>query len=153
MERESGRAPSLGGHIGDIKSSMLGEGQLKALPDGADWVLADGRNVAGSKYTAITGQNTVPDLRGVFLRGKNFTRERATGNADGDLALGTFQANQNAAHAHGYTRMIHNNNADGVDSVTTHSFEHRLGPDTTESSGGNESRPNSVTVNYFIKIN
>ena len=32
------------------------------------WCLADGRDVTGSAYAALTGQNNVPDLRGAFLR-------------------------------------------------------------------------------------
>lgn len=45
----------------------------------AQWVPADGRSVAGSKYaSAVT--STAPDVRGVFVRGLNFSepdRDRA----------------------------------------------------------------------------
>lgn len=145
-------APSLGA-IGDIKPSMLLEPQMQAQPEGAGWVLADGRSVAGSKYATITGMSAVPDLRGVFLRGKNYNRASRTGNADGDLGLGTFQANQNAAHTHGYQWMKPDNSVDGVDSCCFPSGEHHNVASQTVASGGNEARPNAVTVNYFIKIN
>ena len=140
-------------HVGDITASMLSEVQFSQQPDGGRWVLADGRTVSGTRYAAITGKQNAPDLRGVYLRGRNFSRDRSTGNADGDLDLGTHQRFQNAAHSHGYIWMKPDNEVDGVDSTTTHSFEHRNEPNSTAMSGGNEARPNSVTVNYFIRVN
>jgi len=57
--------------IGDVKQSWLTEtefrGQLSAT-ERNKWVLADGRNVAGSKFSAITGQDNVPDMRGTYMR-------------------------------------------------------------------------------------
>jgi hypothetical protein len=63
--------------VGDIKTSILTENQFKVEmgADGGGWVLADGRNVTGSRYAAITGLTNVPDLRGAYLRmaGQNAT--------------------------------------------------------------------------------
>jgi hypothetical protein len=71
--------------VGDIKTSILTEVQFKAEmgADGGGWVLADGRNVSGSRYTAITGLNNVPDLRGAYLRmaGNNSTNTSWTGGS------------------------------------------------------------------------
>jgi len=57
--------------VGDIRQSVLTESQFKTalgLGESGKWVLADGRNVAGSRYEAITGSSTVPDLRGGYIR-------------------------------------------------------------------------------------
>lgn len=152
-QNNGGNTTSTYSEIGDVKVSMLLEPQLQALPGGKGWVLADGRNVQGSRFAIITGMTSVPDLRGVFLRGKNYSRIRQSGNADGDLPIGAFQSNQNAAHSHGYTFMKYDNAVDGVDSCCKFSGEHHNESGQTAASGGNEARPNAVTVNYFIKIN
>ena len=140
-------------HVGDITASMLSEVQFRQQPDGGRWVLADGRTVSGTRYAAITGKQNAPDLRGVYLRGRNFSRDRSTGNADGDLDLGTHQRFQNAAHSHGYTWMKPDNSIDGVDSTAFPSGEHHNEVTNTAVSGGSEARPNSVTINYFIRVN
>lgn len=78
--------------VGRIVESMLTEAQFQSL-NGTAWILADGRSVTGSKYATVTGFTTVPNLRGVHLRGKN--NGRADGNQDsaGERALGAFQSN------------------------------------------------------------
>jgi hypothetical protein len=57
--------------VGDIKESVLTEPQFKSLLSPAEqlkWALADGRDVTGSAYATTTGRNTIPDLRGAYLR-------------------------------------------------------------------------------------
>jgi len=57
--------------IGTIVASML---EFKKFQDvaGNAWKPADGRKVsAKSKYARLTGNKTLPDLRGMFLRGLN----------------------------------------------------------------------------------
>jgi hypothetical protein len=57
--------------IGTIVASIL---EFKKFQDvaGNAWKPADGRKVpAKSKYARLTGNKTVPDLRGMFLRGLN----------------------------------------------------------------------------------
>ena len=76
------------GGIGDMVQSMLNESQF-ILQNGAGWILCNGRNVAGSKYAIETGNSTIPDASGRFLRGKN---NGSGTNPDGDVALGTAQA-------------------------------------------------------------
>ena len=48
--------------------------------------------------------------------------------------------------------MIANNDIDGVDSCCERSGEHHNEARDTGEKGGNETRPNNVTVNYFIKV-
>lgn len=143
------------GSVGDVQSSMMTEAQFQAL-NGVDWVLSDGRNVAGSKYATIKGVTTVPDLRGVTLRGKNNGRVDGGQNPDGDLALGTFQSHQNADHGHAFSQGMQNASSGvpgnvliggGVGQNVIAAFS-SLG-----NSGGNETRMKNVTVNHFVKIN
>ena len=53
--------------IGTIIQSMLGQKQFKEQ-HGGRFVLMDGRNVSGSDYETLTGNDTVPDYRGLFFR-------------------------------------------------------------------------------------
>ena len=76
------------GSVGDVIQSMLSEEKF-ITQNGAGWVLMDGRSVAGSKYALETGNATVPDASGRFLRGKN---NGSGTNPDGDVALGTAQS-------------------------------------------------------------
>lgn len=96
--------------VGTVWYSMLDEATFQdenTAPSPERWVLADGRNVSGSRYEALTGDSTVPDLRGVFIRGRNGARSGATGNPDGDLAVGTYSADKYNSHAHGVTDPSH----------------------------------------------
>jgi hypothetical protein len=76
--------------VGSIQQSLLTETQWASVigPEAVKWVLADGRNVAGSRYATVTGQTTVPDLRGAFIRaaGQN---NNASANWNGG-AVGAF---------------------------------------------------------------
>lgn len=90
------KTPRLTSPIGVIASAMLTEAQFQAL-NGASWILADGRSVDGSSYAVMTGQTSVPDLRGMVLRGKNNGRSDGRENPSvvlkGDLTLGSFLIN------------------------------------------------------------
>ena len=136
--------------LGEVVASMLQPAQF-LLVYGPGWVIADGSSVHGTIYETWVGP-TVPDLRGVFLRGRNYDRDLATGNAEGDLTPGTFQAFQLARHAHATVQMIHDDAVDGVDSTVTHSGEHHNEARDTGAYGGDEVRPNSVTVNFYIQV-
>lgn len=72
--------------VGDIKQSILTEPQFIAelgVVEGRKWVLADGRNVSGTRYETLTGSSTVPDLRGAYIRmaGQNATNAAWNGGA------------------------------------------------------------------------
>jgi hypothetical protein len=100
--------------LGSIVHSMLDETTFntQCLNPGTNshantWVIADGRNVAGSGYATLTGSSTIPDLRGIFLRSKNGARSTGTGNPDGDLAVGTYTADRFLSHTHTITDPGH----------------------------------------------
>lgn len=138
--------------VGSIIHSMLTEATFNSLYGSNKWIIADGRSVSGSSYAAYVGSN-VPDLRGIFLRGKNngvFSR-----NADGELALGTYKSDRLRAHSHvltGYT-------GSGVASMTnapelkTVSGVGKVNTSVANSTLEGDTAPSSVTVNIFIRIN
>lgn len=139
--------------IGSVEQSMLSETQFQLL-NGTGWILADGRNVAGSVYATVLGVTNVPDLRGVTLRGKNNGRVDGNQNPDGDVALGTFQGHAFTSHSH--TINLHGN----VPAVTANpaassaAFSgHQHASSAPNTGGGNETRMRNVTINQFIKIN
>lgn len=143
--------------IGSIFPSMLTEPQLLAQlgsPSPSTWILADGRGVAGSQYQTVTGNTNVPDLRGIFVRGSNSggssagTRADGNQNPDGTLNPGTYSADKFASHQH---QVL----AQNFIAINGGGQTGYLGPATagTGLTGGNETAPKNVTVNYFIRIN
>ena len=56
--------------VGSIQQSMLTEPQWATAlgAEASKWAIADGRDVTGSKYATLTGNNTIPDLRGAYMR-------------------------------------------------------------------------------------
>jgi len=135
--------------IGAVQPAMITEAQFQAQ-FGTGWVLADGRSVTGSKYTSITGNTVVPDLRGMILRGKNNGRSDGKENPDGDSTLGLYQADEFKSHDHTSYRAIGGGLTQGLyggSSLDTGNTGNTLGR------GGNETRMKNVTVNYFIRIN
>lgn len=137
------------GNVGDTKQSMLTELQFQSF-HGTGWILADGRDVTGSKYHTVTGVAVVPDMRGVVLRGKNNGRADGSENPDGDLALGAFQNQQTDAHSHSRTNAVVTGSGVGGNGG---SWVTGYGTRNTSSVGGNETRMRNVTVNIFIKVN
>lgn len=138
--------------LGAIIASLLDADKLGGMSDGVRWVLADGRAVKGSKYATYISTH-VPDLRGCFLRGRNYGRAGGDGNVAGDLVLGSYQHHELQSHSHSFLEMVLQNPVDGVDSVAVNSGEHRTAAGTTDPTGGPETRPSNVTINYFICIN
>ena len=138
--------------LGAITASLLDADKLAGMADGGRWVQADGRAVPGTKYATYIGTH-VPDLRGCFLRGKNYGRAGDDGNAASDLELGSHQRHELRSHAHPFMEMVLQNPVDGIDSATVESSEHRTGAGPTAAMGDPETRPANVTVNYFICIN
>jgi hypothetical protein len=88
--------------VGSIQQSLLNETQWASVlgPEAVKWVLADGRNVAGSRYATVTGQTNVPDLRGAFIRaaGQNSNNgPNWNGGAVGAFHEDTTRAPRNTA--------------------------------------------------------
>ena len=167
------------GIVGTIEQSMLTAAQFTAAagPDGPNWVLADGRNVAGSRYAQITGSNTVPDLRGAFLRGSG-TRAANTSWAGGGVGTyvedttrrprntnfgGTVDANGQHGHGIAGTAFItQSTGGHNLDAGNTGAHEGAMTPQwdgnhahtfSVTTGGDTETAPKHFNVNYFLRIN
>ena len=147
--------------VGEVVTSMLDVETFLRIhnKDGQLWMLADGQEVSsGTTYRKYLDDNfpqrngRCPDLRGLFLRGKNHNRDKDTGNPDGDLELGYPQMDMFKSHNHSETR-----HDDNPSSGQAYRGENMLGNQLetidTGNKGGNETRPRNATVNYFIRIN
>lgn len=155
--------------IGTIVSSVLNYNQfleLNSLKFQGDinktiWVPCDGRNI-GTKlgtYGAYSG-GTVPDLRGLFIRGAN-----NMGNMDATVpnainenlnpdntAVGKVQMDDFKKHNHKLVNTVGPNRAtNNVQSGGGWSFW-KGNTRTTTDTGGIETRPKSMTLYYYIKI-
>lgn len=145
--------------IGDIRASILDESAFQAQ-NGSEWILADGRPIGGSDLAALTGSGVAPDLRGVFLRGKDNGKGLTS-----DVATGTYSADTFASHSHGGSSTA----TESTITITGPTWCYTLdsaspstpknvnkvtfGSSSVSSAGSSETKPKNVTVNYFIKIN
>jgi hypothetical protein len=135
--------------VGEIVASMLPVNKFLELYGKSEWALADGsKTPINSSYKLIS--ETLPDLRGVFLRGKNYDKPTNLGNPEGDLELGTYREDLFKQHDHGVT--IFNDKYPRSGGTTFDMWRNNRDARTTME-GGIETRPRNVTVNYFIKIN
>jgi hypothetical protein len=166
--------------VGAIQQSVLTEPQFKTLLDATEqlkWVLADGRDVTGSKYAQLVGRNTVPDLRGAFLRmaGQNAGNTAWNGGSlnawqeDSTARPKTaFTTDASGNHSHSFQRGSNNFSGDIKYTDTTFSPINANGGGTTVNVGINgagnhahtvtgggdtETRPKNFGINFFIKVN
>jgi hypothetical protein len=132
-------------------------------PATSKWALADGRDVSGSAFANLTGESTVPDLRGLFLRGLN--AGRADGNQDPDgsgRVPGGLQLDQLQGHGHTHELMGSTipfgpgtfYGTYGSNSFTSGRIRE---PATLDAYGtvrfGTETRVRNAGVYYYVRIN
>jgi hypothetical protein len=131
-------------------------GTTSSLPPG--WLLCDGTTFDQTKYpdlyTVLGNSNTLPDLRGYFLRGLD-----PTGNVDPDgkgRSLLSSQTDALKQHQHTYQRTawFWNETQGGghyltpkVAGTDTDDF---MGNQPTSNTGDAETRPKNIAVNYLI---
>lgn len=135
--------------VGSVIHSLLTEAQFQATM-GSGWVLADGRNVSGSAYQSITGNATIPDMRGRFLRGKN---NGSSNNPDGDLALGAYTADKLGSHSHGVNWTAANGGVSSGNFIVRGTTAQGSFSNSTDGAGSNETAPKNITTNIFVRIN
>ena len=134
----------------------------------AGWLLCNGDTLTRSSYPALFSaigtsfgstlwtNFRVPDFRGRFLRGRDGGAGRdpdrttrsamAMGGATGDN-VGSVQADEFKSHTHGYKGY------GGINAVPYNpgSYQYPGFTNTTDPTGGNETRPINAYVNYIIK--
>lgn len=123
------------------------------------WLFCRGQNVSRTTYSRLfavigttygvgDGSTTfaLPDLRGEFIRGLDAGR-----GVDSGRGLGTAQSDDFKSHTHlydlaNYITVGLQSGADGVSLVNA------VPPVATGSTGGTETRPRNVALNYIIKF-
>ena len=103
-------------------------------------------NIIGELYGVGDGVNTfnLPDLRGEFIRG--FDAERGIDNG---REMGSFQEDMFKSHDHTLTNIF----SGGFSGTVNYSVSASLIRQgrNTGSTGGSETRPRNVALNYIIK--
>lgn len=91
--------------LGDVKYSVLAPAEFIRFHPG--WILMDGGATQESKdifeHSKLhdsLGVITLPDGRGVFIRGMNENRNKDSGDADGNREIGKFQYDAFQGHYH-----------------------------------------------------
>lgn len=137
-------------------------GMISAFPTATaptGWVKCNGQAVSRTTYAVLygvigttygTGDNSttfnVPDLRGVFVR----VLDDGAGY-DSGRALGSYQADQDKAHAHGYTdleKSTSDHNTSGYGGVSS---GNTWTTGNVSGSNGGDGRPKNYSVCYYIK--
>jgi hypothetical protein len=165
--------------VGTIVHSVLSEAEFTREMGTmvGEWVLCDGRAVAGSDYATATGRGNVPDLRGAYFRmagvhAQNPAYNGGTLNTYYDQRTKMpdvpFAVAQGGAHHHtvtpkradvsggwqGLGDLLINpqrTNISGAADFPMNTSE--AGQHTHTLTGGDsETRPNTYAVNYYIKI-
>ena len=168
--------------IGTIIASMLEFERFQNIAGNA-WKPADGRKVsAKSKYATLTGNTTLPDLRGMFLRGLNQFdpvkgprldkykdpdgSRRKTGKPQEDATSlpknkeNPFKGNAVSAgdHSHIYFKARReggrtgSNERSSSEGSSTGSSGSHTHTVLITAGGDSETRPVNIAVVYYIKI-
>lgn len=108
------------------------------------WYPMDGRSCVGTTYQTLSGNAIVPDAltTGAFLR-----------QAKAGRTVGTFEADDVIAHTHQLPFYQDSGGGIAGRGNPVHggaSTNQRL--DYIQSTGGTETRPKNVAVNYYIKV-
>jgi hypothetical protein len=142
--------------IGTVISSLLTEAEISGMT--GVWVLCDGRNVAGTAYATLTKRNTVPDLRGSFLRGAG-TRTGVTGWAGGTVNTHVEDSTRLPRTDFTVTSRDPIRQGDsgrgiaGSASYAAGEAYLRPGLNTNRVDGGDpETRPKHFVVNFFVRV-
>ena len=126
------------------------------LNEPSGWLICNGRLVSKTIYSnlfnilgTIYGDGStlsfnLPDLRGEFIRGFDSGR-----GVDSNRIFGSSQDDEFKEHSH--TISTGSTAFGGPQKVRELSL-YRSGSETTSSSGGNETRPRNIALNYIIKF-
>ncbi|MGO7300223.1 hypothetical protein ACC718_11785 [Rhizobium ruizarguesonis] len=160
--------------IGTIVSSILppvdfaeATGEKEAdTPTKRTWILADGRDVSGSKYATTTHLPSVPNMQGMFLRGLARVDARKPGEfQDYATALPrqalTGTTGDDGEHTHGSGAVYSKTDkydvpggpvrSVGVSPTDPAGLHHHSV--SINGGGDSETRPPNVAVYFYIKIN
>lgn len=138
--------------VGESKTAYLTEDQFQS-EWGPGWVLQDGRSCVGSAYQKLYGFDVIPNACG---RVQRMADNGAGVNPDGELELGSTQAEAFKAHTHPEVVSLGVPANSVAVTVAVASAVDGVGNNDTNTStgsaGGNETRMVNVTVNFFLRI-
>jgi hypothetical protein len=163
-----------GARIGDVRISVLPPAIFEE--DNSGWVLMDGRNVEGSAYAERTLIDTVPNSKNRFIRGMGGTYNFADGEGlnGRPREVGSFQTFSTAEptgglsvtggnHVHPYQLYYSDgtNTPAHVDPSPGEFGTYLSKTQETSGEGGhshtsgdwdNETRPDNISLYFYIKI-
>lgn len=121
------------------------------------WLPADGRAVAESEHQKLadamgkhgTGTFTLPDLRGMFIRGADDRTDASKVDPDAPRAVGTFQGD--AFKSHNHEIPTYTNKPWNASRVSRHDTNNRIGTAYTENTGDIETRPKNIALMPCVK--
>lgn len=146
--------------VGTVIASVLSPDQHKKI-DGTFancWMPADGtRLTERSQLEEVEGWDHAPDLRSVFLRGRNDLgglqgTQSAADRVDpgGDRAPGSFQDDEYGSHKH--STMLQRADGGGGPIVAYPKYDNPGAANIdTSKSGGRETRPVNAAVYWYVK--
>ena len=150
--------------VGSVQQTFLTAVEFESIM-GNEWVLADGRDVTGSLYEQVTGNSTVPDCRGLFLRTVGGNANATIGGSQADEVIDHVVRSNNSSGSNLSLWFDEGTGARvGAGRTTVRGVAIEIGQrnqtssaDITEARAGNdgaaETRPVNITVNTYIKIN
>lgn len=135
-------------------------------PEKSKWYPADGRDAPGSKWAEVKGVR-VPDLRGVFLRGLDYTdidrileSNSPQRDPDANRTPGSLQLHQFQSHGHMHPTELKSEKWYGDGAKLRGITETPFGPlepvaltHGVKVQHGPETRPTNIAVFYYVKIN
>ena len=154
-----------GDYVGKVEMTPLSEAQFAAIKGYSTsaseylkkWVLIRGQSISGSKYHSLYGVSSLPNM---VDNGAHPEQAKA-----GASTLAYF-ASQNKSHGHAlmYTRDTGNYGggvtpysfsplSSAASKLSYKSYEQASGTYGVAAEGADVARPNSITLNFFLKIN
>lgn len=152
--------------LGDVRYSILEPSVF--IPLNRGWILLDGgaspesrRIYQTSLLRSLTGMDSLPDARGVFIRGMNESRSLDSGDVDGDGTVGRYQKDAVIKHTHNLNKADHSiaamhgsDKAEGDDRFLPTPYPLHLEVlDTGRNLDGKETRPRNIALYVYIKVN
>lgn len=150
--------------IGDVKYSILSPDKFYLVND-SSWVLLDGRTFTETKLSSSDlnplTSDTLPDARGLFLRGVNKGRKDNKGEVGKERVVGSYQSDRIQDHYHGIRTT--NIEVPVVPKGNGKSFLND-GEDGEYNNGkiihtnyreitGEDTRPRNIALYIYIKVN
>lgn len=159
--------------VGTILMSILDVKHFPCTVSGS-WILASGKTLrTGQKLERLFRSNLdvyaamvdvpgnrmhAPNLQGVFPRGMDYSNDKERGNPE-PTKLGEYQADSIKAHTHKVSKTYPNKpNAPDQDAdrrtLASKGWDNHYPDAVTEpqADGNVETRPRSVSVNYYIRV-